>query len=254
MRAPEDGVTLDPEQALRADQGHKAMMPIGRPFLDYVVAGLADAGYADVCLVIGPEHELVREHYRGPGRPTRIGIHFAEQERALGTADAILAAESFAEGRGFLALNADNLYPRASLEGLRKLAGPGLAGFRRSGLLRDGLIPAGRILAFALIEVSAEGILTRIVEKPAPEVARGFGENPLVSMNAWKLPPSIFDACRAVTPSVRGELELVDAVRMAVEGGERFRVLPFDEPVVDLSRRADVPIVARRLGGIEVRL
>ena len=254
MREPDAGVNLDPEQARRAGEGHKAMMPVGRPFLDFVLAGLADAGYEEVCLVIGPEHGLIREHYGGAGRPTRIRLRFAVQERPLGTADAVLAAEGFAEAEAFLMVNADNLYPKESLEALRHLAGAGLPGFRKSGLLRDGLIPEERILAFALLEVSPEGYLTRIVEKPAPEVARGFGPDPLVSMNAWKLPPSIFAACRGIAPSVRGELELVDAVRLAMDRGEPFRVLPFDAPVVDLSRRSDVPLVERLLEGREVRL
>ena len=40
------------------------MIPIGRPFLDYVLSGLADAGYRRVCLVVGPEHQAVRDYYR----------------------------------------------------------------------------------------------------------------------------------------------------------------------------------------------
>ena len=153
----------------------------------------------------------------------------------------------------FLAVNADNLYPLPALEALRQLHGPGLAGFRRSGLLRGGLIAAERILAFALIEADPDGFLSRIVEKPDPAAAASFGPDPLVSMNAWVLPPSIFESARAIAPSVRGELELQDAVRHNIhELGERYRVLPFDEPVVDLSSRSDIPVVTRLLQDREV--
>lgn len=253
MRSGTPGIALDPEQEARAGTGQKGMIPVGRPFLDYVLSGLADAGYTRVCLVIGPGHGAMRGYYTGAGRPARVTLEFAVQQRPLGTADALLAAEGFAAGDRFLAVNADNLYPRPALEALRGLEGPGLAGFRRSGLLRDGWIAPERILAFALIETDADGYLGRIVEKPDPATAAGFGPDPLVSMNAWMLPPSIFESARAVAPSVRGELELQDAVRHNTEQlGERYRVIPFDEAVMDLSSRSDIPVVTSLLQGREV--
>lgn len=253
MRSGAPGISLEPEQAARAGEGQKGMIPVGRPFLDHVLSGLADAGFTRVCLVIGPGHRAVREYYTGAGRPARVDLEFALQQRPLGTADAVLAAEAFAAGHRFLAVNADNLYPLPALQALRMLNGPGLAGFRRSGLLRGGLIAEERILAFALIEADGDGFLSRIVEKPDPATAASFGPDPLVSMNAWVLPPSIFGSARAIAPSVRGELELQDAVRHNIhELGERYRVIPLDEPVVDLSSRSDIPVVTRLLQGREV--
>jgi glucose-1-phosphate thymidylyltransferase len=254
MRKAHSGVTLGPEQEARAGEGQKGMIPVGRPFLDHVLSGLADAGYQRVCLVIGPEHHAVRDYYTGVGHPERVTVEFAVQRHPLGTADAVLAAEAFSAGEPFLAVNADNLYPRHTLDALRALAGPGLAGFRRSGLVRGALIPPERILAFALIEVDADGYLTHIVEKPDPETARSFGPDPLISMNAWILPPSIFRSSRAIAPSRRGELELQDAVRHNMgQPGERYRVLPFDDTVIDLSTQADIPVVTKILREREVR-
>ncbi len=254
MRRAGGGADLDRAQQAAADQGVKGMIPVGRPFLDYVLSGLADAGYREVCLVVGPEHQAVREYYAGAGRPSRVAVQFAVQARPLGTADAVLSAEAFAAGQSVLVLNADNYYPRAALEALRALPRAGLAGFRRSGLLASGDIPAERIRSFALIDVNPAGDLAHIVEKPTDAEAAAFGEDPLVSMNAWLLPPSIYDACRAVSPSARGELELQDAVRYAVERlGERFRVLEFADGVLDLSTRQDIPLVAERLRKLEAR-
>jgi glucose-1-phosphate thymidylyltransferase len=254
MRDAGSGVELSGAQRAAAGRGIKAMIPVGRPFLDYVLTGLADAGIREVGLVVAPEHDEIRSYYTRESPPSRLRIQFATQERPRGTADAVLAAEPFAAGDSVLMLNADNLYPRAALEALRGLPRAGLAGFRRSGLLRGGNIPPERIGAFALIEATPDGRLARIVEKPDEAEARSFGADPLVSMNAWLLPPSIYDACRAVEPSSRGELELQDAVRLAIERlGERFRVLEFDEGVLDLSRPADIPAVTERLRGVEVR-
>ena len=66
-------------------------------------------------------------------------------------------------------------------------------------------------------------------------------------MNCWRFDARIFAACRDVAPSPRGELELPQAVMLAVERGVRFRAIPARGPVLDLSRRADTAEVARRL-------
>ena len=159
-------------------------------------------------------------------------------------------------------LNSDNLYPMAALGNLASLrpcahasCAAGLIGFRQTALLAGGNIPPERIRAFALISVRTDGTLDRIIEKPDERESRNFGANPLVSMNAWLLPPSIYAACRAITPSPRGELELQDAVRYAMEPlGERFQVIESEGAVLDLSSRGDIPAVTSRLAGLEVRL
>ena len=63
MRQADGDVALDQRQQAAADAGVKAMIPIDRPFLDYVLTDLADAGYREICLVIGPEHDMVRDYY-----------------------------------------------------------------------------------------------------------------------------------------------------------------------------------------------
>ena len=71
----------------------------------------------------------------------------------------------------------------------------------------------------------------------------------LISMNLWRFDRRIFAACRDVTLSARGEYELPLAVRLAVARGVRFQAVRSAGPVLDLSRRADVADVTRRLAG-----
>jgi glucose-1-phosphate thymidylyltransferase len=255
MREAEPDTLLDPAQESVAARGIKAMIPIGRPFLDYCLSALADAGFEEVCLVIGPEHHSVREYYEAPGRLSRISVTFAVQEEPRGTADAVLAAETFAGGHRFLVCNSDNYYPVDVLARLRALDGPGLAGFAPGALVGLSNIPASRVTQFALLVEGPGGILADIIEKPDPVTAARLGPRTRVSMNAWVFGPDIFEACRQVAPSVRGELELQDAVRHAIRAlGTRFRVVPVEAGVLDLSNRGDIAAVAARLEGIEVRL
>ncbi|MEK6769471.1 MAG: nucleotidyltransferase family protein [Gemmatimonadota bacterium] len=247
MRRADPAATLDREQRSAADVGMKGMIPIGRPFLDYLLSALADAGIRDVCLVVGPEHDAVRGRYTREVVPRRVRVHFAVQEEPRGTADAVLAAESFDAGDGFLVMNCDNYYPVEALRALGELAGSGLAGFERASLMREGNLGAERLATFPVARSDADGSLRELVDG-----ARG--DEDLVSMNLWRFTPAIFDACRAGTPSPNGELELQDAVRWALARGERFRVIPFRAAVLDLTSRADVAFVAARLEGVEVAL
>jgi glucose-1-phosphate thymidylyltransferase len=254
MRAADQGAAIDARQAAIADQGIKAMIPIGRPFLDYVLSALADAGCDDVCLVIGPEHTSIREYYGRPGLLSRVRVSFAIQDEPIGTANAILAAERFVGEDRFLVMNADNYYPVAAYSALRELGEPGLIAFGRDALLADGQIAPERIMKFALLDVSADGYLRRIVEKPDAATARSMGAA-LVSMNLWAFDAGIFEPCRTVGVSPRGELELPIAVQHAIDRyGRRFRAVPMDASVLDLSSRADIAAVGEALKGIDVSL
>jgi dTDP-glucose pyrophosphorylase len=254
MRRPASGAAIDEAQARVADSGVKGMIPIGRPFLDYVISGLADAGFREVCLVIGPEHDAVRGYYSHEVTPERVRIAFAIQPEPRGTADAVAAAAAFARGDQFLVINSDNYYPVPALEAVRRLDGCGLAGFDRAALVRDGNVDDQRVSRYAVLQVGADGRLLGIVEKPEGEAWASAGAHALISMNCWRFGPSIFDAARRIEPSPRGEFELADAVKAAMAAGERFAVVPVEAGVLDLSKRGDIASVARRLAGVEVRL
>lgn len=255
MRRPDPRAQLSDSQASAADTGVKGMISIGRPFLDYIISALADVGVTDVCLVIGPEHQRVRDYYGGEVELTRIRVHFAVQEQPLGTADAVAAAESFANGEHVLALNSDNYYPVHTLRALRELGAAGVAAFDRDALTRLGQMDVKRIAQFSVVMVDASGALERIVEKPNETLVHSLGAHVFVGMNSWSLPPEIYLACRSIARSARGELELPDAVMFAKnELGVPFRVLGFDEVVLDMSSRGDIAKVADHLRGVEPRL
>jgi glucose-1-phosphate thymidylyltransferase len=240
MRQPDAAARLDEGQAAAADAGLKAMIPIrGRPFLDHVLSSLGEAGIAEVCLVVPPGRGPIQRAYERPAvSPMRIS--FAVQDRPLGTAEALLAAEEFAGGEDFLALNCDNLYPASALQSLQELDGPGLPVFERERLLATSNFPPERVARYAVLEVS-DGLLRRIVEKPGQKALAARSGEVLLSMNLWRFSPRIFEACRRVPLSSRGERELPQAVQWAIDHlGERFRAVPCAERVLDLTARSDV--------------
>ncbi len=259
MRQPEDATALTESQAAAASAGRKAMMPLGpqdggRPFLDFVLASLRTAGCDRVCLVVAPHHDDVRRRYLLDHPPRSLRVDFVNQVTASGTADAVLAAQAIVVDAPFLVVNADNLYPATVLRDLATLDGPGLPAFMRDDLVTAGNIPRSRIADFALLDVDEEGWLRRIIEKPDAETMAAFGDAAPVSMNAWRFDRRIFDACRDVPVSMRGERELPGAVALALERGVPFRAVPARGAVLDLSRQSDIAEVSRRLAGVEIDL
>ncbi|HWZ86414.1 MAG TPA: nucleotidyltransferase family protein [Thermoanaerobaculia bacterium] len=254
MRRPNAAAGLDAAQAAAADRGAKGLVPLGgRPFLDYVISGLADAGVREVCLVVGREAPEIRAHY-ADSPPERVRLAWAVQSEPRGTADALLAAEAFAGGEDFLALNSDNLYPVSAYQALMALGEPGLAVFEREELLAQSNFPRERVERYAVIEVGKDGYLGRIVEKPPPERLASASGEVLLSLNLWRFSASIFEACRRVPISARGEFELPQAVDFGIARlGLRWLAVRSRAAVLDLSERGDVAAVAGRLRGVGPR-
>lgn len=252
MRLADPSARLANEQVAAADAGMKAMISVGRPFLDFVLSALADAGIRKACIVVGPEHTGIREYYDSLGA-RRIAVRFAIQEQPLGTANAVLAAQEFVAGDSFLVLNSDNYYPVEALATLRNLGQPGLVAFERKTLIRESNIPRDRVREYALLQVSRDGYLERIVEKPG--ALAECVEEVFISMNCWRFNSSIFYACEQVPRSSRGEFELTGAVQMGIDSlGLRFRAVPVRAGVLDLSYRSDISTVAHRLAHIRPNL
>jgi glucose-1-phosphate thymidylyltransferase len=253
---------LTQDQAAAAASGLKGMMPIpgsgrrARPFLDYVLSELADAGFRRVALVVAPEGEApdpLRRYYRGEGRPVRLALSFVVQLEALGTADAVRAASAWLGQEPFVVLNADNLYGVETLRALHDAGGPALPIYERDQLVQSSGIPPERVGAFALLTLRADGTLADIVEKPGQAAVESAGPRALISMNCWRGDTRLVEACRDVERSARGEFELPMAVRLAITRGVGFLGLPARGPVFDLSSRDDVGGVAARLAAVEAR-
>ncbi len=250
MRHENATAVLSGPQAAAAGAGIKAMIPLaagGRLFLDYVLSAVAEAGYRHVCLVVGPEQEAIRRYYGDELAVGRLTFSFATQAEPKGTADAVAAAESFAGGEPFVVINSDNYYPIEALRALREQSGCAVALFDRDAMLAGSNVPAERIKRFAVGTIDDRGCLERIVEKPDDATLAAMPKPLWLSMNCWRFGPSIFEACRAIRPSPRGEFELPDAVQYAIATlGETFQAVNVRGPGARLDRAgATLPLWRR---------
>jgi dTDP-glucose pyrophosphorylase len=253
MRRDDGSARVDGRQAAVAEAGIKALIPIDRPFLDYVLSAAADAGYRHACLVIGPEQEAIREYY-GKLPAERLDFTFACQPEPKGTADAVAAAEAFAGDDPFVVLNSDDYYPVAALRALREQSGLAVALFERDAMLK-GNVPEDRIKSFSVGKFDERGNLLQILEKPTEATLASLPRPLWINMNCWRFGPSIFKACRAIKPSSRGEYEIPDAVHHVINVlGEPFAAVKICEPVLDMTCRGDIASVTAALAGTRVNL
>ena len=194
MRRTDGEAALDNKQAAVADTGVKALIPIDRPFLDYVLSAAADAGFRRVCLVIGPEHEAIRQLLRrGSRRPT------AELSLRLPAGAARARPTPWPPPRRSPAairssvINSDNYYPVEALRALREQSGCAVALFEREAMLAGSNMPEERIKRFAVAKIDGRGCLEQIIEKPddshAGRLAQAaLAEHELLAVRAVDLP------------------------------------------------------------------
>lgn len=253
---------IDPSLADDAAHKSKSMIGVGtggRPFFDYVLYTIAQAGYANVVLLIGERDASVQKYYEEEKHRKafdKLNISFAVQpipqgrSKPLGTADALQRALEFRrdwKGQQLTVCNSDNLYSKETLGLL-------LSSSERNALISydfDALrFPRERIFQFAILRADSEGYLQNILEKPSEEQLKAAGDKPGVSMNIFRFTyDDIFPyLARAPLHPVRNEKELPEAVRLMVSDHPRStKIYSRSEYVPDLTTAGDIPDIQKYL-------
>ncbi len=249
---------LDPALRRDAEAKSKTMIGVGgnfRPFLDYLLYNIVEAGYQNAVIVIGENDDSIRAYYEeggGARQFRRLNISYVVQpipagrQKPLGTADALwhaLKDNSAWQGQSFTVCNSDNLYSPAALRlMLEATHANAMIDYDRAALQ----FAPERITQFAVIEKNAVGFLVNIIEKPSPEemarVADAKGRIG-VSMNIFRLSYDRIFPCLETVPlhPRRQEKELPAAVRMMVDRNpQAVFTIPHSEHVPDLTLQSDI--------------
>ena len=187
----------------------KQLIPVAnKPVLYYGIEALVDAGITEVGIIVAPETGDEVRSAVGDGTQFGARVTYLPQERPLGLAHALLAAESFLGDGAFVMYLGDNLLRDGILELVEA--------FRSSE--PDALILLTRVPnpeRFGVAELNGSSV-ARLIEKP---------ETPPSDLSAlvgvYMFTPSVFDAARSIEPSARGELEITDAIQALIDEGAR---------------------------------
>jgi NDP-sugar pyrophosphorylase family protein len=145
----------------------KEMLPVlDRPFMNYNLDYLEDAGIKNVVIIISPNKEFLQRFYgKNYGR---MRLFYFVQKNQLGPADAILSAESFLKNKKFFLVQyGDSLteinLPRETISRFKKEGG------KVDAFL--SLRPVDDPSRYGVLKFDRRGRIIGIVEKPRVEDA-----------------------------------------------------------------------------------
>jgi glucose-1-phosphate thymidylyltransferase len=180
---------------------NKHLLPVfDKPMIYYPIQCLVNAGITDILIVTGGNSagdflQLLRN-----GSDFGLQrLNYAYQEGEGGIADALKLAEAFADGEPICVVLGDNI-----IEGNIKKAVDDFRVQVRSGggakiLLKEVHDPE----RFGVATI-ADGVVQRIVEKPKQP------ETNLAVIGIYLYDALVFEICKTLKPSARGELEITD--------------------------------------------
>lgn len=237
---------------------HKSLIPVGkngRPFLYYLVQNAVEAGYAKLYLITSPGNQAFQSLIDNKDLPAGLEVFLAVQsvpegrKKPLGTADALQQClDQYPELKQttFTVCNGDNLYSVGALMNLRveRTAPHALISYGSSGFDYT----EERIAKFAVMDISSDGFLKEIIEKPniadVPKYKDASGEL-RVSMNIFSFSGAEIYPYLKKCPidPVRDEKELPKAVAVLVsEEPQSVLCIPRSEHIPDLTDANDIQL------------
>ena len=184
----------------------KQLVPVAnKPVLFYAVESIVAAGILDVGIVVGETKDEIQAAV-GDGSRWGARVSYIEQEAPLGLAHAVLIAEPFLGDSPFVMYLGDNLIAG----GIASL----VEEFRVTGCNAEILLAeVPNPQQFGVAELNAQGKVLRLAEKPKEPKSN------LALVGVYMFDATIFESVRRIKPSLRGELEITDAIQDLIDRG-----------------------------------
>ncbi|MGI0027447.1 MAG: glucose-1-phosphate thymidylyltransferase [Nitrosopumilaceae archaeon] len=187
--------------------GPKQLLPIAnKPMSQYALEDLKEAGITEIGIIIGDVYpEKVKEFY-GDGKKFGVKITYIFQEKPKGISHAIRLCKDFVGDDKFVVYLGDNVLRKGLPEYVKRFESENI----------DAMILLCEVddpSKFGVVELDAQKRIKKIVEKPKNPPSK------LAVIGVYFLSPAIFDIIDKLKPSLRGELEITDALQLLMDDG-----------------------------------
>lgn len=176
----------------------KQLQPVyDKPMIYYPLSTLIAAGIKDILIISTPTDITLFENLFSDGSHLGVRIYYAVQDRPSGIPEAFIIAESFIANRRVCLILGDNLF-HGETDVLKHAIvnqneGATIFGYRVEDPRRYGVVA-----------LSKTGRVLSIEEKPVKPKSN------YAIPGLYIYPPDVIEVAKTLTPSVRGEIEIVD--------------------------------------------
>jgi len=176
-----------------------------RPILFYIMDMVKQANITDIGVIISPEWGEQVKQAIGDGSGWGGNITYILQSEPAGLAHAVKVSQRFLDDYPFLMILGDNLYnfPIKDFVGQFQEDSDALL------LLKEVDTPK----QFGIAELDSKGMVVHVEEKPKQ------ARSNLALAGVYLFSPAIHDAIDTTVPSLRGELEITDAIQQLISAG-----------------------------------
>ncbi|PYR82399.1 MAG: glucose-1-phosphate thymidylyltransferase [Acidobacteria bacterium] len=187
----------------------KQLVPVAnKPVLFYGIEAIAEAGITDIGIVVGDTQAEIRAAV-GDGSRWGVTVQYIEQDAPRGLAHAVKISRDYIGNEPFVMYLGDNLLNKGITQFVREFEAQ-----KPAAQILLTRVPDPQMFGVAQLE---NGKVVRLVEKPKEPI----GDLALVGV--YMFGPDVFESVNRITPSVRNELEITDAIQDLIDRGLTVR-------------------------------